>query len=243
MEVYGQTDIGKVREINQDTFSCGYLRNNSIFAVICDGMGGQKSGNIASKLACNIIDRYIKENYRSRLNEEQIKTVLVDATKLANYEIYKLSAANSEYAGMGTTMISAIVSKNIMSIAHVGDSRVYIQSDDTLLQVTRDHSIVQLLLEQGKISKNEVKNHPQKNIITRAVGTSENVDVDYINLDISNISKILLCTDGLTNFCEPDQILDIIKYNQIESACHKLINCANNAGGKDNITVVILSKN
>ncbi len=242
MKISGKTNVGKIRTINQDTFSFGYLRDNAAFAVVCDGMGGQKAGHIASKLACDMVSSHIKNNFVNKMNSKNIKEILVDSIINANKLVYEISTNNKEYNGMGTTIVSVIIYKKHVHIVHIGDSRVYHKTFDNITQLTVDHSFVQNLYEQGKISQDEIKNHPQKNIITRAVGVSPLVEIDYINVALSNESKILLCTDGLYNYCDKDYIFKILKENEDEKSCEILIDHANSKGGHDNITIVILSQ-
>ncbi|MDK2802281.1 MAG: Stp1/IreP family PP2C-type Ser/Thr phosphatase [Oscillospiraceae bacterium] len=241
MKVVGKTDIGMSRNINQDYFSYGYLRDDSAFAVVCDGMGGQTSGDIASHTVCKIVSDKIKENFKSKMSPDEIKKILIDSIQEANNKVYQLSILEKNLRGMGTTIVAVISVKNVAYISHVGDSRLYILASKKLYQITKDHSFVQRLLELGKISKADVNSHPHKNIITRAVGISYNINIDFNINKIDNQDKIILCTDGLTNYCDINIMENILNNYTGESACNKLVDIANDLGGKDNITVVILS--
>lgn len=235
------TDIGLKRETNQDVFFTHKFSEQVGFAIVCDGMGGQNGGHIASEMACSVIShRLMEEQGIGSLSDEELKALLVGAASGANIEVYKTSNIQPGYKGMGTTVVLALVINKKAYIAHIGDSRVYLLREEKLHQLTRDHSVVQELLEQGKISREEARIHPNKNMITRAVGVNLMVDIDYLEVALGQNSKLLLCSDGLTNMvC--DQVIEktLRKYSP-EVACKKLIELSNKAGGVDNITVAVI---
>lgn len=241
MQIFSKIDIGMVRSSNQDAFFTGELSDNSAFAVVCDGMGGANAGNIASETAVKGISEYILRSYRTSMDVIDIEKMLINAISSANIEIYDMSLKNPELSGMGTTVVVAVVRNDRAVIAHVGDSRIYLIGDDAK-QLTRDHSIVQSMIESGTITPNEAKIHPRKNIITRALGTEESVAVDSDVLDVDNGQSLLLCTDGLSNFVESAEILDIFKKNKIENVAELLVDTANKNGGGDNIAVVTITR-
>lgn len=243
MKIFGKSDIGKKRDVNQDSYSLGYLANDAIYSVVCDGMGGQNAGHIASKMVCDFVSTNIKGKFNGLEKSEDIKNILIESAAKANDLVYRASIENPEYIGMGTTLISVIIYFGVAHIIHVGDSRVYHQDDKDIYQVTKDHSVVQSLLEQGKILKNEIENHPHKNIITKAVGVSPTIEIDYITVEIKRDDKIIICTDGLTNYCEKEIIFKIVKKNDVDQLCDIFIDYANDKGGYDNITVVVFSNN
>lgn len=235
--------MGVVRDSNQDAYEEMVLDGNIGAAIVCDGMGGVKGGNIASNMAARFISEKIKNELNESASELQIKELVFDAVKEANYLIYRESQKDFKLTGMGTTCVICIVKANKAHIINAGDSRAYHISDNNIFKITRDHSIVQDLIDSGKISDSEAKSHPQKNIITRALGTEKEINLDYFEIDY-NSGFILLCTDGLTNYLEDNELKDIIlNSNNIDKACEKMIKTANQRGGSDNITVVIISDN
>ncbi len=240
MQIFSKMDIGMVRSSNQDAYFTGEISDGSVFAVVCDGMGGANAGNIASETAVKVISEYVVKSYRTSMKDEDIEKMLNNAILSANIEIYDLSMKNEALSGMGTTAVVALVRNGVAVIAHVGDSRAYLVSDE-LTQLTRDHSVVQSLLESGKLTPNEAKVHPKKNVITRALGAEENVFADSDIIEIKSGETLLICTDGLSNFAEPSEILDIFKNNKIEDVAELLVSAANKNGGGDNIAVVTIT--
>lgn len=240
MQIFSKMDIGMVRSSNQDAYFTGEISDGSVFAVVCDGMGGANAGNIASETAVKVISEYVVKSYRTSMKDEDIEKMLNNAILSANIEIYDLSMKNESLAGMGTTAVVALVRDGVAVIAHVGDSRAYLVGDE-LTQLTRDHSVVQSLLESGKLTPNEAKVHPKKNVITRALGAEENVIADSDIIEIKSGETLLICTDGLSNFAEPSEILDIFKNNKIEEVAELLVSAANKNGGGDNIAVVTIT--
>lgn len=240
MNLYGMTDIGRKRETNQDVFYTHKFSEQSGFAIVCDGMGGQSGGHIASSLACSIVSERLIERDICRLPGETVREVLVDALSEANREIYKKSNLEPGCKGMGTTAVLAVVSGQAAYAAHIGDSRLYLLSQGALHQITKDHSLVQELLDQGKISEEEGRHHPNKNMITRAVGVDLTVDIDYLELRLEPGAKLLLCSDGLTNMLPDAAIAQVLGQYEAKEACRQLILQANEAGGSDNITVAII---
>lgn len=240
MNFYGMTDIGKRRETNQDVFYTHKFSDQAGFAIVCDGMGGQSGGHIASDMTCSIVSAKLVEGAVNTVSPEQIRELMVNAVSEANIEVYKKSNIEPGCKGMGTTCVLTVVSNQSAYIAHIGDSRVYMLGSKRLHQLTRDHSLVQELLDQGKISEDEVKNHPNKNMITRAVGVNLTVDIDYLEVPLEQGAKLLLCSDGLTNMVADTQIETVLARYPAAAGCAKLIELANKAGGTDNITVAVI---
>ncbi|MDR1928263.1 MAG: protein phosphatase 2C domain-containing protein [Oscillospiraceae bacterium] len=179
MRVAAKTDVGLVRQFNEDCYSVGELPNGIVWAVVCDGMGGAAGGNIASQTAARLVSETICASFQEHMGSRSIKHLLISALDNANTQIFDLSAANEALSGMGTTVVAAIVSPETVFIAHAGDSRAYLFSGEKLSQLTKDHSVVQAMVDTGQITENEAKTHPRKNLITRAVGVSETLEVDY----------------------------------------------------------------
>jgi protein phosphatase len=201
-------------------------------------MGGANAGNVASETACKIISEYIKQSYRLGMDSIDIEKMLKNAISSANMEIYDMALKSAELNGMGTTTVIAVIKDGTAVIAHVGDSRAYLAGEELKL-ITRDHSIVQSLVESGKITPEDAKVHPKKNIITRALGTEENVVADFCEIKLEN-DVLLLCTDGLSGYAEEKDIFDCLNKNT-DTVADELINLAKVGGGGDNITVVIIS--
>ena len=240
MEVIALTDIGLVREKNQDSFLTLNESNIPLF-VIADGMGGHKGGEVASSDAVRIIKEVFIENKETLVNKKNIIKVIEDSIQIANKAIYEESLESSECSGMGTTISLCYIYKNHLLIGHVGDSRIYLIEKDEIIQLTEDHSLVNELVKKGEITKEEARNHPKKNMITRAVGTSSDIEIDIMEIKYKKNNKLLLCTDGLFNMVpEKDIIEQINKESSIEKAGKQLINEAKLNGGLDNISLIIV---
>ena len=241
MQIFSKTDRGRVRTDNQDAYFAGKITDDSVFAVVCDGMGGANAGNVASELAVRHISEYVIRSYRDGMDMTDTEKTLKNAIVSANISLYDMAVNNAELTGMGTTAVAAFVKDGTAVIAHVGDSRIYLVNGE-IKQLTRDHSVVQSLIESGKITPEDAKVHPRKNVITRALGAEENVAVDSDCLNLSNGDTLLLCSDGLTNFLDDKDILKVFQNNDISAVAEKLVETANENGGGDNITVVTVTK-
>ena len=240
MRIFSKTDTGLVRTTNQDSYFAGEIAENAVFAVLCDGMGGANAGNIASETAVKRICEYVHKSYRKNMSEQDIEKLLRNAVVSANIELYDMAVNNPALSGMGTTAVLALVRNGYAALAHVGDSRIYL-INDSVKQLTRDHSVVQSLIESGRITPEAAKVHPRKNVITRAVGAEEEITVDSAGLALNPGDTLMLCSDGLTNYLETDDILKIFKSTDIENIPAALVDAANSGGGGDNITVVTVT--
>lgn len=238
MRIIARTDPGKVRSSNQDSYAAGEFRNGVAWAVVCDGMGGNVGGNVASSTAVRSISERITTAYRENMSSSSIKNLLVTAITNANFEIYDMTIANPELTGMGTTVVAAIMDEANLYVAHAGDSRAYVVTKSSIRQITRDHSVVQKMLENGEITKAEAARHPSKNLITRALGVDENLRVDFTEESVEPKSLLLLCTDGLTNYVDDETIHSTILEGRNSDFASALVDLANEKGGGDNITVV-----
>lgn len=241
MQIFSKTDRGRVRTDNQDAYFAGKITDGSVFAVVCDGMGGANAGNVASELAVRHISEYVIRSYRDGMDMTDTEKTLKNAIVSANISLYDKAVNNAELAGMGTTAVAAFVKDGTAVIAHVGDSRIYLVNGE-IKQLTRDHSVVQSLIESGKITPEDAKVHPRKNVITRALGAEEDVAVDSDCLNLSDGDTLLLCSDGLTNFLDDKDILKVFQNNDISAVAERLVEEANENGGGDNITVVTVTK-
>lgn len=241
MRIYSKIDIGKERSINQDAFFAGEISEDVAFAVVCDGMGGANAGEIASQTAVKTISEYIINSYRRKITIRDFLKILKNALISANITIYDMALKDESLRGMGTTAVVAVIKGNEVAIAHVGDSRIYLVNDE-ITQLTRDHSVVQTLIESGQITAEDAAVHPRKNVITRALGVEDDVAVDTAELVLQDNETLLLCTDGLTNFVTAEDILKTFKENDIALVPEKLVELANEGGGGDNITAVTVTK-
>lgn len=242
MIVSARTDTGKIRTENQDSFETGELPDGA-YAVVCDGMGGAAGGATASSLAASVFASAFCSAFRQNQNSKgrSLKSMLTVCADKANAAVYDLASKEKELSGMGTTIVAAVALEKNLSIVHAGDSRAYLFRDCQLSQLTRDHSMVQNLIDDGYINEEQAQHHMYKNLITRALGTEPYVKVDFNEYEIESGDIILLCTDGLTNFVENEQIIEILKSEKPESAAEVLVQTANENGGGDNITAVIMS--
>ena len=238
MRSSGKTDTGSKRSNNQDSifFSdkpVGPLPN---LYIVADGMGGHRAGDQASQMAIDIAVDFIKKS-----TIENPIAVLKRAMIYANNEIYKTASRDPDLRGMGTTMVAAVVQDDKLYVANIGDSRLYSVGNE-IKQITMDHSLVEELIRDGKLERKKGRNHPEKNIITKAMGSKEEVIPEFFEIDINPEDKYLLCSDGLSNMVEDDEIRDIVVENEdLRDAVMSLVDRANYYGGADNISVVIIA--
>jgi len=240
------TDVGKVRTIDEDSIlaadlSFGVNSKSSKFLLlaVADGMGGHAKGEEASKIALNAIARAVIPEL---FNDTPFTELLEKGIQNANQDILDYTAKYPESSGMGTTSVCAVVKGNEVHLANVGDSRAYVISDDEIRPVTKDHSYVQALVDEGKITQAEAREHPKKNIITKAVGISPSVEADKLKLTLDSDESLLLCCDGVIAHLTDEDIHKIINDStDPQSACQKIVDTANERGGSDNISLIILS--
>lgn len=269
----GRTDVGKKRTVNQDSFTCDSFDNGMLLTVVCDGMGGAAGGGIASSIACEAFSESMSNfaqsfGVRETLTHEDERTVkiaMTEAIDAANAAVYERSDSEEELRGMGTTLVATLAYCDVLFTINVGDSRMYLITDGQAVQITRDHSYVQYLVDMGKMTQEEARKSINRNIITRAVGTDDTVEADiYITrLSGGNISDkienswnadddkqhvVLLCSDGLTNHVSPEEMAAVIQEAGeiqtgpvLDQVAEKLIDMANAAGGTDNITAVLMA--
>lgn len=239
MKIVARTDAGMVRDNNQDSYTAFEL-DNAVVAVVCDGMGGAAEGALASAQAIRAIKEYITERYYIGMTDISIKSLLISSLESANRFVFNLSRTDDKYFGMGTTAVAALITDSYVYIAHVGDSRAYKKNNGILNQLTKDHSIIQHMIENGEISAQEAVEHPDKHIITRALGVDDVVKVDFCQESFEENEILLLCSDGLTNFVETDDIINLTDDGCYYDYADRLVNLANQNGGGDNITVVVV---
>ena len=236
MRYYGATDIGNMREKNEDRF----YSEDKLF-IVADGMGGHRAGEIASSLS---VDTFVKSfdeniNKQSRMQERFIKNIILRSIKLANDEVFKKSLINPEYSGMGTTFTACFLYEENIHITHIGDSRAYLCRDQNIDLLTSDHTFVGELYRRGEITYEETFSHPQRNFLTNVLGVSDEVNPDYFTLKILPGDSLIICSDGLNSMVRDKIILKLSeKYPEPENTVKKLIENALKNGGNDNITVI-----
>lgn len=241
MKIYGLTDIGVGRNKNEDNFRIGCLDDGALWAVVCDGMGGVSGGQIASEICVEELSDAIVKGYHSGIRNLQLKSIISDGITKAN-EIIKNEADNrAGLRGMGTTVVAAVVIDDCAVIAHVGDSRAY-KINDKIDFISKDHSYVQLLVDEGKITPEEARVHEDSNIITRAIGTECRVDVEFDVINLEENDVLFLCTDGLNGALSDEKILGIVKDCPRNELPQRLVEAAKNSGECcDNITVAVIA--
>jgi len=241
MQFWGLTDPGCVRPQNQDTYLFEQLDRNSAICVVCDGMGGAKSGNVASSLAAEVFVGEVKRCFSSLMDREKCDQMLRSAAKLANFTVYDQAQQFEEFEGMGTTLVAVLIRGKKATILNVGDSRAYGINAEGISQLTTDHSVVQMMVDRGELTPQTAKNYPGKNLITRAVGTEPAVLCDIFHMDVAKGEFLLLCTDGLSNMMDDQEILfEVVHGGDPAGCCQRLLDIAKNRGAPDNVTSVLI---
>ncbi|AOT68414.1 Stp1/IreP family PP2C-type Ser/Thr phosphatase [Geosporobacter ferrireducens] len=243
MEIGACSHIGKIREINEDAFFIA--KDDDNLFIVADGMGGHNAGEVASNIAIDAITDYIDKNMNIQGDHEEplifreIRKAIIEA----NHRILERAVMDENCQGMGTTLTLALILSKVY-IGHIGDSRAYRINKQCMTQITEDHSLVAELVRNGSITEVEAKTHPQRNIITRALGTEENIKIDIYSVPFDKEDIIVLCTDGLTNLVEPSEIMECMLYSEnLQRACEHLVELANERGGYDNITILAIKNN
>ena len=236
MKTFSKTDIGRKREVNQDYVfvSDQPVGNIPNLLIVADGMGGHNAGDYASKFVVQVLK---KELAKSR--EDGPRAMLKKAIASANHQLIAESKTDAKLEGMGTTLVAATVIEHTLYFANVGDSRLYLLNDE-IRQLSKDHSLVQEMVRLGGLNAEEAKHHPDKNIITRAIGVKEDIEIDFFEYRLKKGDIILMCTDGLSNMVEDEEIFQIVRSSRdVVEAVEQLIERANSNGGKDNIGVLV----
>lgn len=218
------------------------LDRNTVLCVVCDGMGGAKSGNIASSLAVDVFVQEIRRSWTASMTQEKINLMLRSAVKLANFTVFDQAQQFEEFDGMGTTLVAVLVRNRHVTVIHVGDSRAYRVNSDGIWQMTRDHSLVQMMVERGELTQEMARTYPGKNFITRAIGTEPFVECDVSNLELSKGEFLLLCSDGLSNVLDDQEILfEVVHGMNKQDCCQRLLEIAKYRGAPDNVTSVLIA--
>ncbi|MFZ5943826.1 MAG: Stp1/IreP family PP2C-type Ser/Thr phosphatase [Bacillota bacterium] len=236
MHVNSLTDIGLVRKANEDKYLTD--KNRGLF-VVADGMGGHEAGEIASSIAIKTLDVVLTNEYIASYQRDG----LIEAIRKANQLIYQEAKQNINFSGMGTTITAALFIEKTLHIAHIGDSRAYLIRDNSIRLLTKDHSLVGELLRHGELTENEAQKHPHRNVLTRALGTEAEVEIDLTQVEVKSGDMLLLCSDGLYSLVKDFEILQEIITNRVDmkATVNNLVKTALNRGGMDNITVVLVS--
>ena len=243
MKSFGITDRGKVRRDNQDSFLIERIdEKDCLIAVLCDGMGGEKAGNIASDLAAKTYVGELSQKMKiTRQKKPDVKAMMIQACHLANHMIYGYSCFDTDYTGMGTTMVSAVVVGDDVYVLNVGDSRAYHITREGIRQVSRDHSVVEDMVEKGDLTRDEARHHPRRNLITRALGTEPGVAADAFPLKWQQGDFLLLCSDGLINTVSDQELLfEVIHSEPLDTCLDRLLALSRQRGAPDNVTAVLL---
>ena len=241
MKIEAKTDIGMQRKMNQDAYCISQDNEKYILCVLADGMGGYTGGEIASNLAATSVNKYIKEHFENNKDytKEELKELVKQSITYANREVFSKAQQEEELEQMGTTLEICLIYNNRAYIGHIGDSRIYRIRQDIMRKITVDHSYVQNLVKEGKITKEEAENHPKKNMLMKALGCEPVIEPDVTVKGFYEGDIILVCSDGLTNMISEEEIYNIIR-EDFENASDNLIKRANELGGKDNITVILI---
>lgn len=241
LKAFGISDIGKKRKLNQDYVyvtkePVGKLPN---LFLVADGMGGHNAGDFASKITVETVLKEIAEDGR----EDKPDQILTKAIEAANEVVVKVASCAADLTGMGTTVVAATCMGKTLYVANVGDSRLYVSSREGLTQITTDHSLVEEMVRMGGIARDDARNHPDKNIITRAVGGKATVEVDCFTVELQDEDTILMCSDGLSNMLEDEEIQSILRGGEeLSIKAQTLVDRANANGGKDNISVILVTR-
>lgn len=242
MTAYGLSDRGIVRANNQDTFRIiSFPEEEKFIAVLCDGMGGVHGGEIASRIAAEAFCAYTEE-ILADTDAPELAAVGREAASYANLKVYDRAQRDESLLGMGTTLVAVILRNDEAVMVNIGDSRGYWLTGGRIQQVTRDHSHVQDLMDQGIITKGEARSHPHRNLITRAVGVRDRIRSDIFRLDLHSGDRLLLCSDGLSNMVTEEEIAEVLREEEdLKKCCERLLSIAMDRGAPDNVTVTILA--
>ena len=241
MQSWGITDPGCIRTQNQDAYQIEALDKNTLLCVVCDGMGGAKSGNVASTLAVDVFVQEVKRTWVHGMDPDLADQMLKNAVKLANFTVYDQAQQFEEFTGMGTTLVAVLIHGKFATVINVGDSRAYSVKRDGVQQITRDHSLVQMMISRGELTPEQARTYPGKNLITRAIGTEPVVECDVFHRRLDGGECLLLCTDGLSNLVDEQEILfEVVHGINKQSSGQRLLEIAKNRGAPDNVTCVLI---
>lgn len=240
MKIVSESDIGLCRAENQDIVNSEMI-GDSVFVVLCDGMGGENSGRDASRIISEVVMNKFVAEYEDRISEQKIKDLMFSSLTVANTVVYNTAHVEPDKSGMGSTCVAAFVEQatDTAYIINVGDSRAYLCSNDKIEQITVDHSFVQMLINEGKLTEAEKNDHPKKNMLIRAVGVEKKLEIDYFKVKLDG-KKLLLCSDGLHGCCSDEDILKVLNTSSFEDSAAGLKQLALDSGGFDNVTLAVV---
>ena len=241
MQYWALTDPGCVRSQNQDSYQIEQLDRNTLLCVVCDGMGGARSGNVASSLAVDVFIQEVKRTFKSDMDPERLDQMLRSAVKLANFTVFDQAQQFEDFSGMGTTLVAALIHGKTATVVNVGDSRAYFVDEIGIRQLTVDHSLVQMMVARGELTPERAKNYPGRNLITRAIGTESVVECDIFHRKVERGDCLLLCTDGLSNMIDDQEILFEVAHGlDRKQCCQRLLDIVKKRGAPDNVTSVLI---
>ena len=238
-----RTDRGIKRNSNQDACIAFCPAPDACAAIVCDGIGGGNAGDVASRLTVETVSARLRDGWRGGISATSVRNLLLTSINAANITVYDAAHADPELAGMGTTIVAAVLLRDQLIVAHVGDSRAYLFSGSRMQRLTKDHSLVQAMVDKGDLSPEEAERHPKKNYITRALGVADAVQIDFTEESLSSDARVLLCTDGLSNYVAPEVLCEMMRALPVEALPDGLIEEANRNGGGDNITAAVIAVN
>jgi len=242
MKAFGRTDKGIVRRDNQDHFQIASLSDEKcLICVVCDGMGGAKAGNVAAQAAAETFIKTLSDQPMTLLDDTLVEDALEDAAQAANRVVHEMANGSLDYKGMGTTLVGAVICPEKATVINVGDSRAYHISGEEMTQITRDHSLVEDMVRSGSLTRDEAQKHPNRNLITRVIGTEPQVARDVFEVELKAGDRLIFCSDGLTNLVSDEEmLLEFKTYQDLEKCCEMLITLALAKGGSDNVTTLMV---
>ena len=241
MQYWGLTDPGCTRTQNQDAYQIVQLDKNTLLCVVCDGMGGAKSGNVASSLAIDVFTQEVGRSWSADMDQDRLDQMLHSAVKLANFTVHDQAQQFEDFTGMGTTLVAVLVRNKQITVVNVGDSRAYAINAQGVQQLTEDHSLVQLMVNNGELTREQARSYPGKNLITRAIGTEAVVEPDIFHHKVEKGDCLLLCSDGLSNVIDEQEMLfELVYCDDKKQCCQSLLEIAKNRGAPDNVTSILV---
>ena len=241
MQTWGLTDPGNIRQQNQDSYAIVPFARDRVLMIVCDGMGGAKSGNVASSLAVEVFTGEVRRTQKAGMTPEKAAAMLRSALELANRAVYEQSQLSEDFTGMGTTLVAAFLSRDLAVIINVGDSRAYRVGTGRLERITRDHSVVEGLIESGNITAEQARTHPNRNLITRALGPEEHIECDVYDVTLGADERLLLCSDGLVVTATDEEMYEAVgRGDTPEESLEHLLELSKQRGAPDNVTAVLL---
>ena len=241
MQTWGLTDPGNIRQQNQDSYAIVPFGRDRVLMIVCDGMGGAKSGNVASSLAVEVFTDEVRRTQRPGMTPEKAAAMLRSALELSNSAVYEQSQLSDDFTGMGTTLVAAWISRDLAVVINVGDSRAYRVGAERLERITRDHSVVEGLIESGNITAEQARTHPNRNLITRALGPEEHIECDVYDVTLGADERLLLCSDGLVVTATDEEMYEAVgRGDTPEESLEHLLELSKQRGAPDNVTAVLL---